>query len=492
MSRYASVLRRLSAMALAALLSCCAVGPNYHRPETPRPERWSGSAVVPAVEAVPGDASLAQWWRLFQDPQLDQLIESALKDNLDVQIAAARIAESRAQRDVVAGAALPTVGGNAQYTRYRLPGAITRLPGELLAPVDPTLASSVRIPSYLNLYQLGFDASWEIDLFGGTRRAIQAAEASTQAAIAAQRGVVVSTLAEVGKDYLALRATQQRLAIARHTLDTEQLLLELTQSRHAAGLASDLDVQQAQAQLEASRANLPALQAQVLQSIHALAVLMDRLPEDLETQLSGTAPLPPVPPSIPIELPSELLQSRPDIQQAERTLAAATAQVGVAEAQRFPSLSLTAATSLVSTQLNQLVHHDSWTWNAGGSLTAPIFEGGRLAANQRAAEAALQQTELQYRQAVLQAFRETEDALQNYGAASERLTALQTAARAQHLALDRATQLYRAGLGSYIDVLDADRTTANSDDQIALAQQDQATALVAIYKALGGGWQQVP
>jgi NodT family efflux transporter outer membrane factor (OMF) lipoprotein len=465
------------------------VGPNYHRPETPQPDHWSGSSAVSAAEPAAGEAALAHWWRQFHDEQLDQLIQSALKENLDVQIAGARIAESRAQRDIVAGAELPTVGGSAQYTRYRLPGAITRLPGEVLAPVDPTLASSVRIPSYLNLYQLGFDASWEIDLFGGTRRAIQAADASTQAAIAAQRGVVVSTLAEVGNDYLALRATQQRLAIAEHTLDTEQLLLELTQSRHNAGLASDLDVQQAQAQLEASRATLPALQAQVLQSIHALAVLVNRLPEDLETPLSPSALPPPVPPTIPIALPSELLQSRPDIQQAERTLAAATAQVGIAEAQRFPSLSLTAATSLVSTQLNQLVHHDSWTWNAGGSLTAPIFEGGRLAANQRAAEATMQQTELQYRQTVLQAFRETEDALQNYGAASERLRALQTSARAQRLALERATQLYRSGLGSYIDVLDADRTAASADDQIAIAQQDQATALVAIYKALGGGWQ---
>ncbi len=475
-------------------LGACTVGPSYHRPVPDRPDHWSAGGAVVAQEPA-ANAGLNQWWTQFHDDVLDRLVQSALHDNLDVQIAAARIVQARAQRDVVAGAELPTLSGNAQYTRYRIPDGITRLPGEVLAPaaaVDPALVSAIRIPSYLNIYQLGFDASWELDLFGGTRRAIEAANASTQAAVAARRGVIVSTLAEVGNDYLTLRSTQQRLAIAQHTLATEQLLLELTQSRHASGLASDLDVEQAQAQLETSRAALPDLQAQVLQSIHSLAVLVNRLPEDLEPQLADAAPVPPTPPAIPIELPSELLESRPDIQQAERNMASATAAVGQAEAQRFPSLSLTAGTSLVSTQLHELLHHDSWTWNAGGSLTAPIFEGGRLAANQRAAESFAQQSALQYRQTVLQAFRETEDALQSYGAASDRLAALQTAARADHVALDRAAQLYRAGLGSYIDVLDADRTASSADDQIALAQQAQTTGLVAVYKALGGGWQSVP
>ncbi len=455
----------------------------------PQPDHWSGADQARLTADAAPESVLANWWEQFQDPQLNALIASALADNLDIQAASARIAQARAQRDVVAGAELPTVSGNAQFTRYRIPDAIQRLPQQALAGADPGAATAFKIPSYLNLYQLGFDTSWELDLFGGTRRAIEAANASAEAAEAARRGVVVATLAELGDDYLALRATQARLRLAEHTLETEQTLFELTQNRQHNGLASQLDVEQAHAQLELSRASVPMLRAQVLQSIHALAMLLGRLPEELEQQLSETAPLPPAPPTIPAGLPSQILERRPDIQQAERQLAAATAAVGVAEAQRFPSLSLTAGTSLVSTQLSELVHHDSWTWNAGGSLTAPIFEGGRLAANQRAAEAAATQSTLQYRATVLQAFREAEDALQNYAAARDQLAAIQTASQAQHVALDRATQMYRAGLGSYINVLDADRSAASADDQVELTQQQQAHAVVAIYKALGGGWQ---
>ena len=477
-------------------LAACTVGPDYRRPRPEEPTHWTGGGDVTAPEAgARANPAFIRWWTQFNDPELDRLVQSALKDNLDVQIAAARIAEARAQRDVVAGAALPTVAAKGQSTRYRLPDSITRLPGEVLAPAaatNPALPASIRIPQYVSLFQVGFDSSWELDLFGGTRRAIQAANASTEAAVAARRGVLVSILAEIGNDYVTLRATQQRILAAQRTLAAEQLLLELTQSRHVSGLASDLDVEQAEARLETWRAALPDLQARQMQSIHALAVLTSRLPEDLEARLSEPQAVPPTPPSIPVELPSELLESRPDIQQAERTLASATAAVGQAEAQRFPSLSLTAGTSLISTQLNQLLHRDNWSWNVGGSLTAPIFEGGRLAASERAAEAVAQQSALQYRRTVLQAFSEVEDSLRNYTAATDRLAALQTAARADQVALDRAAQLYRAGLGSYIDVLDADRTVASADDELALGQQAQASGLVAVYKALGGGWQTAP
>jgi multidrug efflux system outer membrane protein len=477
-----------AAMAALSMSGGCAVGPHYHRPSVAQPDRWSGVGEAGLSGGAAQDSSLANWWESFQDPRLNALIASALADNLDIQAAGVRIAQARAQRDVVAGAELPTVGGNAQFTRYRIPDAIQRLP-QTLGAADPAAATTFRIPSYLNLYQLGFDTSWELDLFGETRRAIEAANASAQAAEAAHRGVVVATLAELGDDYLALRATQARLALAQHTLGTEQTLLELTQSRQSNGLASQLDVEQAHAQVETSRATVPVLRAQALLSIHALAVLLGRLPEELEQQLSEPAPLPPTPPEIPLGLPSQILESRPDIQQAERELEAATAAVGVAEAQRFPSLSLTGGTSLVSTQLNELLHHASWSWNLGGSLTAPIFEGGRLAANQRAAEAAAMQSTLHYRQTVLQAFREAEDALQNYAAARDQLAAIQTASQAQHVTLERATQMYRAGLGSYINVLDAERSAASADDQVELSAQQQAHAVVAIYKALGGGWQ---
>jgi outer membrane protein, multidrug efflux system len=475
-------------MALALLGAGCTVGPRYYRPATPEPAQWSAAAADASFHTTPpGTDPLVHWWTEFHDAELDHLVAEALADNLDIQSAAARIAQTRAQRDVVAGAELPTLAANARDDRYRIPDALRDLP-QKFSSAAPGVAT-ITVPSYLSLYQLGFDSSWELDLFGGTRRAIEAANASTQAAVAARRGVVLATLGEVGNDYMTLRATQMRLAIAQHTIETEQTLLELTQSRNASGLASDLDVAQAVAQLQSSRATLPMLAAQILQSMHALAVLLGQAPEQLEQELSTTAPLPPSPPGIPIGLPSEVLERRPDVQQADRALASATAAIGIAEAQRFPSLSLTAGTSLVSTQLDELLHRGSWSWNVGGSLTAPIFEGGRLAANQRAAEAAALQSELQYRQIVLQALRETEDALQAYAAASEQFEALRAAAQAQQTVLARATASYRAGLGSYIDVLDADRSLADGNDQVALAAQNRLRALVALYKALGGGWQ---
>ncbi|HEY6452390.1 MAG TPA: efflux transporter outer membrane subunit [Steroidobacteraceae bacterium] len=475
----------------AALLAGCAVGPAYHRPAVAEPARWSGAAAQAAFDPASNPAAtLGHWWRQFHDAELDHLVQTALTDNLDIESAAARIAQARAERDVAAGAAWPTLAASVKDQRYRVPDDLQRLPQQLQSAA-PGAVTALTVPRYLSVYQLGFDTSWELDLFGATRRSVESANASAQAAVAARRGVVVATLAELGNDYLTLRATQARLRIVRHTLDTEQLLLELTQSRQRSGLASELDVAQAQAQLETTRATPPMLRAQVLQSIHALAVLLGRPPEDLEQELSADRPLPESPPAIPVGLPSELLENRPDIQQAERALAAATAAVGVARAQRFPSLSLTGGSSLVSTQLNELVKHASWTWNLGGSLTAPLFEGGRLAANERAAAAAAEQSRLLYRQTVLQAFRETEDALQSYAAALERTQALQSAAQAQQVELDRATQTYRAGLDSYIDVLDADRGVAAAQDQLELGRQQQLSALVAIYKALGGGWQEV-
>ncbi|MFI4982809.1 MAG: efflux transporter outer membrane subunit, partial [Nevskiales bacterium] len=295
--------------------------------------------------------------------------------------------------------------------------------------------------------------------------------------------------AELGNDYAALRATQARVAIAHHTVDVETSLLELTRSQKGSGLASELDVARAQGQLDTTMAQLPLLEAQRLQAVHAIAILLGRLPETTDDELTADAPQLPLPPAVPMELPSAVLQNRPDIQQAERELAAATAQIGVAEAERFPSLSLTGSTGLASSQLDQLLRHSNWTWNAGASLSAPIFEGGRLQAQQRAAEAAAQQSDLQYRKTVLQALRETEDALQGYAAQIQHYDSLADAVAAGQVSLARATDLYRAGLGNYLDVLDADRSLAQLQDQLAQGGQDRVQQLIALYKALGGGWQ---
>jgi len=468
------------------ILAACMMGPNYQRPTTQTPAQWSG-ALAGGTTADRG--ALAEWWKGFNDPILDWLVDRAVSGNPDLQAAAARIAQARAQSDAAAGALFPSLTGNASYKRYRLPSDLKSLVQQPAAGASASSAGGLQIPAYLNVYQLGFDASWELDLWGGNRRALEGAQDSAEAAEAQGRGAMVSVLAELGTDYGVLRATQLRINIAKHTLEDEQQLLDLTQDLGRHGLTSELNIAQAQASLETTRASLPPLQSAALQTIHAIAILLGELPESLEVELSSEAPPLPVPPSVPAGLPSDLLLQRPDIQQAERELASATAEIGVTAAQRLPNVSLTGSTGYDSSQLDALLKSGAWTWNLGASLTAPLFDAGRLAANQRAAEAAAQQQVAAYRKTVLQAFREVEDGLSGLAADREQAGSLEAALGANRTALQRSTDLYRNGLGNYIDVLNADRNVASGDDQLAQNQQTQIRDLIGLYKALGGGWQ---
>jgi NodT family efflux transporter outer membrane factor (OMF) lipoprotein len=487
---------RLGAMLLAAALAACTVGPDYRRPATPQPPAWTGTAGH--GEYVQGDsASLAHWWTGFRDAELNHLVAVALTDNLDIRTAGLRIAQARAQRKAAAASWLPTFGGSARGQRYRVPNSLRDLPQQLAggsaAPAGGTAqaggAGGLQLPSYLSVYQAGFDASWELDLFGGTRRRVEAAEDVTQAAVAQRRGAVVATLAELGSDYAELRGTQAQLALTRQIVQNNRELLALTRNQAGSGLASDLDVARAQSELDTSRAALPLLQAQQLRAVHAIAILLGRTPESMEDELLRTQPLPPVPPQIPVALPATVLRHRPDVQQAERQLAAATAEIGVAVAARLPTLALTGSTGLASNQLDELLRHDNWTWNAAASLTAPIFQGGRLQANQQEAEARARQAALRYRQTVLQALQETEDALQGYAAESQQREALQSAVGAAQTAFAQARSLYRSGLGSYLDVLDADRALAQARSRLVQNGRDRMRQLIALYQALGGGWE---
>lgn len=481
------------ASAAAALLAACTVGPDYVAPKAPAPERYAGmqDSGEYAAASAPG-AALAPWWQSFHDATLDRMIAAAIADNLDIQTATWRLAQARAQVDEARGRALPAAQVQLEPQRVRIP---ENLRDELYgleqqqAAGNPTAPPPAPPPSHLNLFQANFDTSWELDLFGLERRRVQAAATAQQAAIAARRGAVVSTLAELGNDYAGLRATQARIALLKQTIDIEQNLLELTESLSRNGLSSEIDVVQARAQLETTRAGLPLLEAEVKRSIHAIAVLLGREPGAMEEELAADAPPLPMPPQVPVGLPSELLRNRPDIQQAERELASSTAQVGVAVAQRFPSFSLTASTGYASNSLDEFINVGNWTWNLGGTVTAPIFQGGRLEANQRAAEAVAEQDRLQYRKTVLQAFQEVEDSLNAYSAEQRRRASLAAAVDAAQIALDRTSEQYRAGLTSFLSVLDADRSLAQAQDQLAQSEQTRAQRLIGLYKALGGGWQ---
>jgi NodT family efflux transporter outer membrane factor (OMF) lipoprotein len=462
------------------------MGPNYQRPATQTPAQWSQAQ---AGGTAADRTALAAWWKGFNDPVLDRLVDRAVSGNPDLQAAAARILQARAQTDAVAGALFPSLSGTGSYKRYRVPTDLKSLLQQPGAGASPSSAGGLQIPSYLNVYQLGFDASWELDLWGGERRALESAQDSAEAAEAQGRGAMISVLAELGTDYGVLRATQFRITVALHTVDDEQQLLDLTQDLGRHGLTSELNIAQAQASLETTRATLPPLRTAAIQMIHAIAILLGELPESLEAELSSDSPPLPVPPAVPVGLPSDLLSQRPDIQQADRELASATAEIGVVVAQRLPNVSLTGSTGYASSQLDALLKSGAWTWNLGASLTAPLFDAGRLAANQRAAEAAAQQQIAAYRKTVLQAYREVEDGLSGLAADREQAGSLQSALAANRTALQRSTDLYRNGLGSYIDVLNADRSVASGDDQLAQNQQTQIRDLIGLYKALGGGWQ---
>lgn len=489
-----SVLQPLVAALAAAGLAGCVLGPDPKTLAVETPPAWS------AADAAAADPqALAEWWRGFEDPELDSLVARTLAGNLDLQSASARIAQARAQRDAQFGGLFPSLSGTGSYKRYKIPDGIKDQLGQSGQGSQQQGGQSgsgsggqdkgISIPGYLNIYQLGFDASWELDLWGGARRGIQAANASLAAQVYARRGAVVSVLAELGTQYGSLRGTQARIALAERNLAIGQQLLELTQDLAHHGFKSDIDVAQARGNLETTRASLPPLKAAAAQAIHAIAVLVGVLPESLETELGAPGAELHAPPSIPAGLPSQLLANRPDIRQADDQYVAATAQVGVATAQRLPSLSLTGSTGYASGQLDQLVRAGSWTWNIGASVTAPIFDAGRLQANQRAAEASATQQEIAYRKTVLQAFGEVEDGLGNVGADAERDQALDAAIAANRDALNRATDQYRAGLASYIDVLDSERSLNSNADQQLQARQQHVRDLVAVYKALGGGWQ---
>ena len=460
----------------AALLAACTVGPNYKPPPDRAPTTWGTR-----LGAGESDASvtLASWWSSFNDPELDTLIDSAIQSNLTLRVAEERVREARAEREVVSGGRWPAAGASAGYSRNRY-GANSY----------PPLASFPGIPLDYNLYTVGFDAAWELDLFGGVRRAVEASSAQAAAAEYARRDVLVSVLAEVARNYIDTRAYQERLAITRRNVAAEQGILELTRSRYRNGLASDLEVEQASALLTATEAQLPALESGFAQSAHHLSVLLGQDPGAMLETLSRVTPIPLSPPVVPVGLPSDLLRRRPDVQRAERELAASTAEIGVAEADLFPKVSLTGTLGLTSTSSGTLLESASRYWSAGPSVQWNLLEGGRLRANVRVQKARAAQALDTYRQTVLVALEDTENALIAYSKEQSRRRSLAQSAQSSQAAFQLSSELYRSGLVDFLNVLDAERTLYAAQDALVGSTESVSLDLVQLYKALGGGWQQ--
>ena len=340
-----------------------------------------------------------------------------------------------------------------------------------------------------DLYVAGLDAAWELDIFGGIRRAVEAADASVAAAVWNRRDVLVSLVSEVAIDYITLRSDQRRIANATRNLESQRRTADLTRERFGAGFAARLDVANADAQAETTESDIPPIQTAERQTIYALSVLLGREPASLLEELSVEKPIPITPPAVPIGLPSDLLRRRPDIRMAEAQLHAATAEIGVATADLFPKFSLTGDVSLQASQIKPLGNWASSVWSFGPSITWPIFTAGRIQANIEVQNALQQQAILAYRQSVLNALQDVESALIAYSKEQARRSALARAVISNRQALDLSTRLYRQGQTDFLNVLNAERSLLGVEDALAQSEANVATDLASLYKALGGGWE---
>jgi NodT family efflux transporter outer membrane factor (OMF) lipoprotein len=457
------------------LLSCilaiagCTVGPDYHRQDANVPSSWVGK--TEPVKDSPDYSELARWWTEFDDPNLTSLVERAINTNLDLLMAQARIRQARSARGIAAGGLWPTVDAGGSYTRGRIP--------VLGNPDAPTR----------NLFQTGLDAVWEIDIFGGVKRSVEAADADVRFAVEDHRDVLVTLVSEVALNYIELRGFQQEIVIARNNLTAQQQTAELTHKRFQGGLVGNLDVANADAQVATTASQIPQLEAAAQQTIYNLSVLLGLEPAALLKELSPTNSIPFAPPQVPIGIPSELLRRRPDIRRAEAAIHSATARIGVATADLYPKFSLTGSTNFQNDQLNGLISSNNRFWTAGPAVDWQIFSAGRVRSNIALQKALQQESMLAYQKTVITALADVENALVAYAKEYERHKTLTDAVAHNRKAVDSATQLYERGLTDFLNVLVAQRSLFVSEEALVQSTRNLSIDLVALYKALGGGWE---
>ncbi len=462
-----------------------------------RSERPTSKLSIPAAEPVD-----VEWWAVLRDPQLTALMRRVAGANLDVRTQEIRLAEARAQRGVTRAGEFPTINGNGSYTR-ELPskqGVLSLIGGSgsqatqsnglggTQGGVPFSSTGSSGIPAF-DLFQTGFDASWELDLWGRVRRQVESADAQVDASVEARRQTLLTSLAELARNYVQLRGLQESERIVRSNLASANEAVRLTNERFQGGLSTDLDVAQSRAQAEATGANLPQLEAQEQQAINAISFLLGEPPGALGAELETRKPVPPVPPTVPIGLPSELARRRPDIRQAEAQLHAATADIGTAQADFYPRITLSGSVALQATQLKNLFNLNAITYGFGPSVTVPIFEGGRLRRTLELRQAQQKEAAVNYQRIVLQAFHDVDNALISYRADQLRRDRIAAEVAQSRRALSLANDRYKNGLSDYLEVLTAQRTLLAAEQDLATATTTVSTDLVQLYKALGGGWE---
>jgi multidrug efflux system outer membrane protein len=459
-----------------AVLSACAVGPNYHAPEPAAAPSFDGVEATYSTDAEKSEQAIGGFWRSFSDPTLTRLVDAALKSNYDVRIALARVEEARALRRNSAFDLAPSIQASGGYTKTKF-------------SQDQAIAGAQR---NTELYDAGFDAVWELDFFGRVRRGVEAANAQLGAVQAAQHDAQVIVTAEVTRGYFELRGFQQQLDVARRNVRNQQSTLDLAQARLDGGTGTELDTSRAQAQLSATLGTIGPLEAAVARSVHRLSVLVGREPGALRAELSPTQDLPPLPGIVPVGDPSGLLRRRPDIRIAERELAGATANIGIAVADLFPRVTFTGSTGYVAARSGDLGDHGTDAYVIAPGISWGIFDLGHVQARIAASKARQRGALLQYEKTVLGALEETEDSLVTHARARDRLVHDQAAVKASNTAADLARVRYENGASDFLQVLDAERTELESEDRLARSRTEAATSLIAVYKALGGGWEEAP
>ncbi|WP_250455023.1 efflux transporter outer membrane subunit [Caballeronia sp. ATUFL_M2_KS44] len=476
-SRYFRFTRLLPLAALA--LAACTVGPDYRgAPDVAADSVKSGAFVRAPIQGVVATHAPAAWWTALGDPQLNALIEAALAHNPDLKMAQARLRQARSQLRGERANALPKVSASAAALRMRSPDT---------AIFGQSDGSGGRGP--VDFYTVGFDASWEIDLFGGTRRAIEAASGEADAVQADLSDTQVSLAAEVASAYIDLRDQQARLALAQRTADYQQQMLTLTEQRRARGTAAEVDVERLSTQVNSTRATLVPLQVQITDSLDQLAVLTGRAPGALDAELAQPAPLPALPASVSISDPATMLQQRPDIRAAERRLASSNAQIGEHIADYFPKVSLLGDIGFSASDPGHLLRKQNFSWVGVPYLQWNVFDFGRTTASVDAAKASRDEAEARYEKTVLAALKDANSSLSRYGNQREHVVRLQLVQASSERSATLVRQRYTAGVSTLIDLLDAQRTQFAAQEDVVAAQAELLKDFVSLQKSLGLGWQ---
>lgn len=453
---------------LTLLTGCTTVGPDYRPPTLDVPANWI------EADTIMSDSDhndLRTWWRAFQDPLLDHLVEQTLSHNKDLDIALVRLRQARAEREQIVAAAMPEISVEASSEAMHGSKAFSAKPG-----------------GQARTWHLGFEASWELDLFGGTRRAVEAADAGIQALTEDHRALQVSMVAALVSDYAGLRASQLRLTIARDNIRSLAEAERLAERAHRIGLGTLADVTQARAEREMAESQPPLLEADIARFNHAIGVLTGGFPGNWHAPLASPAPVLSMSAKFPLSLPSTVIRQRPDLRADERRLAAATAQIGAAEAERFPTFRIPLGFGTAASVIHDLFSGASLAWSAAMQGSQSLYDAGRVRASVTAAEANAEAVRRVYERDVRSAMRDVEDALTAWTSEHQRQTVLEKAVADSQQALQQATQLYARGLSAYMPVLVSQRSLNQARDALAISQLAQLQGGIALYKALGAGW----